>query len=172
LPHAADSKVCYSCPAYSWIETDKMLDYNRRKLLWALLLTVGFMAAPALAKDGESGGGGSDNSGSGSDNSGSGDDSDDDNDNDEDNNDNNTDDDNSRSHTEDHNRALRAVQDGKAVSLRKLKSFLSQNYPGKLLKVSLQKKSGKYIYRVRILSNGNRIKIFSLNALTLKPGAV
>lgn len=151
-----------------------MQELNRRALLMAIVLATSFLAAPAFSEDGDSGGdsdsgGGSDNSGSGSDNSGSGDDNDnDDNDNDDDNDDD--DDNNSGSGKEDHNRALRVVKDGKAVPLRKLKSYLAQNYPGKILNVSLQRKSGKYYYRVRILSSANRIKTLSINALTLKSG--
>lgn len=144
-----------------------MRKFSGLSLLIAVVLTTGLVNAPAFAKDGDSEGGGSDdggseNSGSGSNNSGS---------NDDDNEEDDDDDDNSDSKHKDQNRALKAVKQGKAVSLSKLKSFLSQNYPGKLLKVSLEKKSGKFFYRVWILSEGNHIKTLSLNALTLKPGA-
>ncbi len=166
-----------------------MQELNRRAFLMAIVVATSFLAAPAFSEDGDSGGdsdsgggsdsdsgGDSDNSGSGSDNSGSGNDDNDDNDNDDNDNDDNEqdndDDNNSGSGKDDHNRALRVVKDGKAVPLRKLKSFLAQNYPGKILNVSLQRKSGIYYYRVRILSSGNRIKTLSLNALTLKSGAV
>jgi hypothetical protein len=148
-----------------------MQELNRRRFLMALLLATCFVGEPAFAKDGDSGGGDSDNSGSGSDNSGSDkdNDSDDDSDDDEDDDDDNSNSGN-RVKSEDQDRALKAVKNGKAVSLSKLKAHLSKNHPGKILNVGLYRKSGQYFYRVRILSSGNRIKTMSLNALTLKAG--
>ncbi len=129
----------------------------------AMLMLAGFMfIGHAAAKDGDSGGG---NSGSGSDNSGSGSDDDNDDDDDED---DDLDSSSGSSKSGDHNSAYKAVKKGKAVSLRKLKVHLAQNYPGKILSINLLKSRGSYYYRVRILSSGNRIKTVTLNALNLK----
>jgi uncharacterized membrane protein YkoI len=159
-----------------------MQDLNRRRFLMALLLATCFVGDPAFAKDGDSGGGGggggSDNSRSGSDDN---DDSDEDSDRDKDDRDEDreededADDDNTsnkgrRVKGEEQDRALEAVKKGKAVSLSKLRAYLSEKHPGKILNVSLYRKSGQYFYRVRILSPNNRIKSMSLNALTLKAG--
>jgi uncharacterized membrane protein YkoI len=163
-----------------------MFEFRRCGLLFVLLIAA-FLALPqANAKDGDSGGGNS-GSGSGSENSGpgGGDDNDNDDDNDtnnDDDNDTNNDDDNDdkvesdgrndsrSSHSRDHDRVLRALQKGKVVSLQLLRRHLDSNYPGKLLRVDLKRKSGTYYYNVRILAPGNRIRAVSLNALTLKVG--
>lgn len=153
-----------------------MLDLTRRRFMIALILAASFAAVPAFAKDGDSnsgsGGGDSGNSGSGSDNSGSDNDGDDDDDDSERDEDSGNSTSGSSSAQVDQNRAMRAVKDGKAVSLKQLKSYLIENYPGEILHVSLRRRSGEYFYRVRILSTGNRIRSLSLNAVTLKPGAV
>lgn len=148
-----------------------MPSLDRRRLLVALFLAANFAADVALADDGDSGGG-SGNSGSGSGNSGSGsgddgDDGDDD--------DNEGDDDSGNqsrgSHGDDQERAIKAVRRGKAVSLKRLRDHVEQNYPGKILDVRLRRRSGDYFYNVRILARGNRLKMLSLNALTLRPQA-
>jgi uncharacterized membrane protein YkoI len=149
-----------------------MTKFNRRGFLLAILLAASFAADFAFAKDGESGGG-SGNSGSGS-NSGSSNENSDDDDDDDDGDDDDGDDESrggsaSGHSSGDHERALKAVKKGKAVSLSKLKMHLAAVYPGKILDVNLRKSSGDYFYNVRILAKGNRIKLLSLNALTLKP---
>jgi hypothetical protein len=150
-----------------------MSSLSRRSLLLALFVAANFAASFVLAKDGDSGGSG--NSGSGSGNSGSsnsgpgnsssgGNDGEDDDDEDDD-------DDSGRDgrRSDDHEKVIKAVQRGKAVSLKKLKDHLADQYPGKILDVNLRRFSGDYFYNVRILAKGNRIKVYSLNALTLKP---
>lgn len=139
-----------------------MSNLSRRSLLLALLMAANSAALEVMAKDGDSGGG-SGNSGSGSSNSGHGGDDDDDDDDDD------SDDDSGGRRDNDHDRAIKAVKRGKAVSLTKLRDHLSQNYPGKVLDVSLRRSSGDYFYNVRILAKGNRLRVLSLNALTLKP---
>lgn len=163
-----------------------MTKLSRRSLLLAIVLAANFAGGIAMAKDGDSGGGsgnsgsGSGSSGSGSGGSGSGggggdDDDGDDGDDHEGNggggtrHERNRDNDNRNGDNEDNERARRAVRGGKAVSLIKLKQHLADNYPGKLLNVNLRQLSGNYIYEIRILASGNRIKQLSLNALTLQP---
>jgi hypothetical protein len=145
---------------------------SRRSLLVALFLAANFAADIALASD-EDSGSGSGNSGSGSNSSGSGsgDDRDDD-----DGDDDNEDGDNSGNQSsggrdDDQERAIKAVRRGKAVSLKKLREHLSQNYSGKILDVKLRRRSGDYFYNVRMLAKGNRLRMLSLNALTLRPQA-
>jgi uncharacterized membrane protein YkoI len=133
-----------------------------------LLLAANFAAGMAMAKDGESGGG-SGNSGSGSGNSGSGNGSSGDDDDGADDDESDSGDSHNGRRGDDHENALKAVRRGKAVSLQKLKDHLAAQYPGKILDVNLRRSSGDYFYNVRILAKGNRIKVFSLNALTLKP---
>jgi hypothetical protein len=142
-----------------------MLSLSRRSLLVALLFAANFAADVALAKDGDSGSG-SGNSGSGSNNSGSG--SGDDGDDRDDGDDDDGGDPSSGGRDDDHERATEAVRRGKAVPLKKLREHLAQNFPGKILDVSLRRRSGDYYYNVRILAKGNRLKMLSLNALTLK----
>jgi hypothetical protein len=146
-----------------------MLDWNKRGLLFMLLCAAFFLSANAYSKDDESGGGNS-GSGGGSENSGSGGGDEDSDDDDEAENDDEGENDRNR-HSRDHERARNAVKKGKVVSLKQLQQHLSTNYPGKLLRVELKRKSGTYYYKVRILTKGNRIRALSLNALTLKAGA-
>lgn len=150
-----------------------MSTLSRRSLLLATFLAANFAAGFAMAKDGDSGSG-SGNSGSGSGNSGSGssggdDDGGDDDDDGDDSNENNSGNSHGGRHGNDHEKAIKAVQRGKAVSLQKLRDHLADHYPGKILDVNLRRRAGNYFYNVRILATGNRIKVLSLNALTLKP---
>ena len=153
------------------------MELNRRSLLagatFAFLLQC---IAPALAESGSGGGnsssGGGD-SGSDGDNSGPGGDSDD-NDNDNDDNDGDSGDDslnNSGSGklgAKDQYAARKAVAKGSAVSLTKLKAFLAKNYPGKILKLDLEKRLGGYVYKVRVLQAGNHVRSVNLDARTLQ----
>lgn len=165
-----------------------MTNLKRRNFLVMLACLACFAATPAFAEDDDSDGGSSgsgssesehrdsDSEGSddrGSDNSGSG--SDDSGDDRSENSgsgrirDGDDDDDDRNSTKQEQERALNAVSQGKAVPLRNLRVFLERNYPGRLLSVGLQRKSGTYFYTVRILSAGNRITTLRLNALTLRP---
>lgn len=173
-----------------------MFKINKQLALFVLLVALGGSVAPAYASDDDSSGGDSDsgdsdgsrdsdNSGSGSDGSGSDDgDRDEDRDNDredrrdsdrEDGQDNNRGSgrdplgSNQRGRSHDQENAIKAVRNGRAVSLQRLKSFLDTNYPGSILGVELSRRSGEYYFDVRILTKGNRIKSLSLNALTLRP---
>jgi uncharacterized membrane protein YkoI len=69
----------------------------------------------------------------------------------------------------DHDKALKAVETGKAAPLHDLKEHLDEFYPGRILNVKFTKTAGQYFYRVRILDSGNRIRNVTLNALTLIP---
>lgn len=113
-----------------------------------------------------SGSGGSGSAGSGSGTSGSGEDGSDD----------DGDDDSSsgsgsnsgKGKAKDQDRAQDAVASGKAAPLLTLKDFLNRNYPGKILKIDLNSRFGNYVYKVRILQAGNRVKSVTLDARTLQ----
>jgi hypothetical protein len=165
-----------------------MTTRRRFILICATSLVLGFGAAPALAEDGGDDGGGDDggsgggsgsggsgsgsngsgggNGGSGGSGSGSGDDGSD-NDGDDDSG-NGSGSKNGKGKAKDQDRAQDAVAAGKAAPLLKLKEFLKQNYPGKILKIDLNKRFGSYVYKVRILQAGNRVKSMTLDALTLQ----
>jgi hypothetical protein len=150
-----------------------MVDMTRRMLLGGMmLLALAAAAAPARADggDGDNGrDGGGDNGGDdGGDNDGPGggdDDGDDDSDGDGG---GNSGPGSGKTKVEDQYRAEKAVKNGKAVSLQKLKTYLDRKYPGKLLSVAIARRQGNYIYRLRILSTNNRIQAVTLNALTLE----
>jgi hypothetical protein len=143
---------------------------NRRSLLLSLTFAL-LPCAPATSfADGDGGGGSGGGGNSGGGNSGpgnsggsddsSGDDKDDD-DNAESGGPNNN---NKRRDSDD---AARAVNDGLAVSLKKLKSHLNTNYPGKILKIEFKKQDGTLVYRVKILQTNNKVTSLALDAKTL-----
>ena len=155
-------------------------ELDRRQFMAGLLaLTLVLVPGAALAKDGESGssgsgGGGGDDSGGddnsgGSGNSGS-DDKDDDRDDDKD---DDRDDDNGGGSSKgkrdkDQERALRAVNDGDVASLQKLRAHLKAKYPGKVLHVDLKRQMGRYVYKIKLLEKGNRVKSLTLDGKTLQ----
>jgi uncharacterized membrane protein YkoI len=154
------------------------MNLNRRFLIFATLCAVYAQASPSFADDESSSDDGKDsedsqdsgNSNTGSSNSGNSKDDDE-----------RDDEDsekvgispfglpNSQVKRADHDRALKAVERGKAASLRELKLHLDRFYPGRILNVKFTRSSGHYFYNVRILGSGNRIRNIKLNALTLKP---
>ncbi len=149
------------------------MELNRRSLLagatFAFLLQC---IAPALAESGSGGGnsgsGGGD-SGSDGDNSGPGGGSDDtDNDNDDSGDDSLNNSGSGKLGAKDQYAARKAVAKGSAVSLTKLKAFLAKNYPGKILKLDLEKRLGGYVYKVRVLQPGNHVRSVNLDARTLQ----
>lgn len=153
------------------------MELNRRSLLaGAAIVFLLQCIAPALAESGSgggNGGSGSGDSGSDGDNSGPGggsDDTDNDNDdNDDDSGDDSLNNSGSGKHgAKDQYAARKAVAKGSAVSLTKLKAFLAKNYPGKILKLDLEKRLGGYVYKVRVLQSGNHVRSVNLDARTLQ----
>jgi hypothetical protein len=154
-----------------------MTTRRRLVLMCATSIVLGFGVSPALAEDeggdddgggddsgsgGSSGGSSSGGTGSGSGSNGSGDNgSDNDGDND-------SGGDSNSGKAKDQDRAQDAVAAGKAAPLLTLKEFLKSNYPGKILKIDLNKRFGSYVYKVRILQEGNRVKSLTLDARTLQ----
>ena len=161
------------------------MDEKRRLfLLGTLVLFSALTVSPACAEDGDSDGGGS-NSGSGGGGSDDGEDggsddnsNSDDNDNKDDDRDDDKDDDNDGDKSsptkgdkreKDQERARAAVSSGKVASLRKLKSHLQSNYKGKVISIDLKRQFGRFVYRVKLLEKGNRVKSLTLDGMTLQP---
>jgi hypothetical protein len=148
-----------------------MIDISRRALVFGGIFVL-LTGAAAHADDGGGGNSGGGDSGGGGGNSGGEGNGSDDN--------GGSDDDDSSSGSgnrsgrngggslRDQDRVRRAVQDGSAVSLKKLKEFLNVNYPGKIINLNLEKKPDCYVYHVRILQAGNRVKNLTVDALTLQ----
>lgn len=61
------------------------------------------------------------------------------------------------------------VRNGKAASMRKLLAFIGANYDGRIINIQLNKTGKSYRYSVKLLTNGNRLKIVELDALNLTP---
>ena len=169
---------------------------NRRRfvLMCATGIVLGFGMPSAFADGGDgsgsggggSGGGGSGSGGSGSGGSGSsgsgsgssgsdgsgsgsgGDDDGGDDDGGDDDDDGGSNSGSGKSKISDEDRAQKAVSSGKAAALTKLKDYLKKNHPGKILKIDLSKRLGNYVYKVRILQAGNRVKSLTLDARTLQ----
>jgi hypothetical protein len=72
----------------------------------------------------------------------------------------------------DHERAKKAVNSGEAVSLQKLVAHLKAKYPGRILSVSLTRRFGSYVYKVRVLGEKNKIMRLTLDAKTLARKAI
>jgi uncharacterized membrane protein YkoI len=131
-----------------------MIDGTKRFLILGFAATtLVHLATPALAEDDESDDDGDD----GADSSGNGGASN-----------QGPENGNGHRHSKDQDRAKHAVANGKAVPLVKLKDFLAQNYPGKILRINLVRRLGSYVYHVRILQSGNRLKSYSFDASTLQ----
>lgn len=110
---------------------------------------------------GSGSGSGSSGSGSGGSGSGSGSGGDDDSD-------DNSQDSGGEEKSKDQDRVENAVSHGKAAPLIVLKDFLMKNHPGKILKIDLNTRLGGFVYKVRILQAGNRVKSLTLDARTLQ----
>ncbi len=130
----------------------------------------------AWAEDGEGSGGDGGSGGSGSGGSGSGGGNDDGGNDDGGNDDDGGGEDSgsgssgssSGSHSESDN-IKEAVEHGKAVSLGRLMKFVNANYDGKVINVELKRQGNSYSYKVKLLTTDNKLKILTLNALTLAP---
>ena len=132
-------------------------------LLSALMVVQVISSSPALAKDGDGGGGGnsgsgSSNSGSGSSNSGSGggdgDGGDDDHGGDDDG-------DNDRRNRDD---VRDYVRKGKLKSLAQILARVRKSHPGDVVSVKLDRVSGDYVYRIRLIDTGGVLVRLTVDA--------
>jgi hypothetical protein len=145
-------------------------DFRRRALLKGLLaLALMVAAAPALAKDGDSGGGSNSGSGGGGDNSGSGG-GDDDGDSDGGSG-RGSDSDNGGSNSGKGNRrdqdAARAARErGDILPLAFILRAARNAVGGRALDAVLTRSSGTYQYRVKMLTSGGRYQLVWVNGRT------
>jgi hypothetical protein len=142
---------------------------NRR----SFLLLIAWMAngSLAFAKDGDSDsdGGNSDGGDSGgsddgnSDNSGPGNDNDDGDDRDD-----GRDDDRERNDDDDIDQddVLRAVRDGEIIPLNRAMGIVKRRTPGKIIDVSLQRRSFSDVYSFKIKNSAGRVTTLRMNART------
>lgn len=135
---------------------------TRRAFLSLMLTWLGLLslAAPAWAKDGDSSSdsSGSDSSGSGSDNSGSGSGGDDD--------DNSGSGSGNSGKNSEHDRAMKAVSSGRAMSLEDAMKRLGGKYSGRVIDVSLGKEGKRLVYRFKVKSDQGVVRKVIMDAAT------
>lgn len=115
---------------------------SRRSLFWLLL--AGGLALPqslAFAEDGDGGDGGG--------NDGGGDDGGDDGDKDD-----------------DQDRALKAVRNNRAATLKEILAIVRRKYSGEIVRVSLRGNGANLTYRIKLLDEDNRLIEVLVNAVS------
>ena len=120
---------------------------SRRDLLWLLL--AGSLALPqgyAFAEDGGDGGG---DDGGGGDGGGGDDGGDDD-----------------AGKDDDQNRALNAVRNDSAATLKEILAIVRKKYEGEIVHVSLRGSGPNLIYRIKLLDENNRLIEVHVNAVS------
>lgn len=146
---------------------------NRRLFLVLMLLGLAGHGMPAIAKDGDSGGGdgggsgGGDDGGDGGSDDGGGDDDggDRDNDRDDDRDDDDRDDDDHDDDRDDDDDKIRdAVRAGQAEPLRKILSSVRRKYKGEVVKIRLTGAGRTMQYRIRLIDTANRLFEVRVNA--------
>jgi uncharacterized membrane protein YkoI len=127
---------------------------SRRDLFWLLL--AGGLAVPqslAFAEDGEGGDSGGDDSGGddgGDDGSDGSDDSGED----------------GGGNDEDHDRALNAVRNNRAATLKEILAIVRRKYKGEVVRVSLRGNGPNLTYRIKLLDEDNRLIEVLVNAVS------
>lgn len=117
---------------------------SRRNLIWLLLaggLTL--QQRPAHAEDGGDGGG--DDGGGGGDDGGSDDGGSDDGG------------ENEGGKDDEQDRALKAVKDNRAATLKEILSIVRRKYDGEIVRVSLRGSGPNLMYRIKLLDENNRL---------------
>jgi hypothetical protein len=69
----------------------------------------------------------------------------------------------------DHEAALKAVKDGKALPLRTLLPQIEQKYRGEVIDAALRRVGRRLVYTLRVLSPGGRVFMVSVDAATGRP---
>jgi len=118
---------------------------SRRDLLWLLL--AGSLALPqsyAFAEDGGDGGDGGGGDGGGDDDGGEDDGGEDD----------------------DQNRALNAVRNDSAATLKEILAIVRKKYEGEIVRVSLRGSGPNLTYRIKLLDENNRLIEVLVNAVS------
>jgi hypothetical protein len=133
---------------------------SRRNLFWLLL--AGGLALPqslAFAEDGDGGDGGGDSGGDdGGGDDGGGDDGGDDR------NDDSGED--GGGNDEDHDRALNAVRNNRAATLKEILAIVRRKYRGEVVRVSLRGNGPNLTYRIKLLDEDNRLIEVLVNAVS------
>lgn len=134
--------------------------FSRRDLFWLLL--AGGLALPqslAFAEDGEGGDSGGDDGGGddgGGDDGGGDDGSDGSDDSGED----------GGGNDEDHDRALNAVRNNRAATLKEILAIVRRKYKGEIVRVSLRGNGPNLTYRIKLLDEDNRLIEVLVNAVS------
>lgn len=134
---------------------------SRRNLFWLLL--AGGLALPqslAFAEDGDGGDGGGDDGGGGD---GGGDDGGGDDGGDDRNDDSGED---GGGNDEDHDRALNAVRNNRAATLKEILAIVRRKYRGEVVRVSLRGNGPNLTYRIKLLDEDNRLIEVLVNAVS------
>ncbi len=131
---------------------------SRRDLLW-LMLAGGLTLPQSLAyaeDDGGGEGGGDDGGGDdgGGDDGGSGDDGSDDSGEDD------------GGEDDEQDRALKAVKNDRAATLREILAIVRKKYDGEIVRVSLRGSGANLTYRIKLLDEGNRLIEVVVNAVS------
>lgn len=67
---------------------------------------------------------------------------------------------------DDHDRALRAVQDGLILPLKDILARAESAYPGQLIEAELEDKDGAFVYEIKMLSGDGRVMKLHYDART------
>ncbi|MEW5964087.1 MAG: PepSY domain-containing protein [Pseudomonadota bacterium] len=67
---------------------------------------------------------------------------------------------------DDHERARRAVVEGKARPLSEILAALAPSLDGEVIEVELESKSGRLVYELKVLSVGGRVREIYVDAAT------
>ena len=65
---------------------------------------------------------------------------------------------------DDHDRARRALQDGKILPLRDVLDRVERDYPGQVVKVEFEEDDGEFIYEIRLLQSGGGLIKMKIDA--------
>jgi uncharacterized membrane protein YkoI len=66
----------------------------------------------------------------------------------------------------DHDRARRAVEEGRILPLKEILARAQGAYPGQMIEAELEDEGGIVVYEIKILTTNNRVMKLSYNAAT------
>jgi uncharacterized membrane protein YkoI len=64
----------------------------------------------------------------------------------------------------DHERARRALEAGEVLPLGQVLALLEREYPGQVLEVELEQEHGTWIYEIKLLQDGGRVRKLEIDA--------
>lgn len=127
-----------------------------RPILLLLIIVLLHAAAPAQAKDGDSGGSNSSGSNSSGSNSGSG------------GSDHDVDDDHDDDHDDDSERARDGVSSGAILPLETILRLMDARFAGRLIDVDLKRRGGRDIYELQIINDRGHVLEVDVDAATAR----